>query len=488
MKQNRIEVASLDWDFLETILEHVQDGIYITDSEANTIYVNHKYELLTGLSKAEMLGKNMRELVEKGIVTVSGTLKVLESGKSITIEQGFRTGKRAVITSSPIYREADDTSQILLVMTVVREITELYSIRKELHRLEQQNQQYVVALKRLNEELNENIEMVAVDQASVRTRRLAERLAIVDTPVLLSGEAGVGKEKTARFIHDHSRRESAPFMRIDFSVIPGNDAARYLFGYQDTEKDEYHMGILESADGGTVYLDEITEMPAAVKGPFLALMREGACVLGDGVLRKLDIRFMAGSKYSLEELKRLGLVEKELADYFSLFPLEILPLRERKGDIIPLLEFFLKQYQKKSGEAKHFSRACCERLQSYEWPGNVREAYVLVQRSAIVSEGEEIRLADLMLDEGSGQPLAEADPKETGEGEHPAVEVKLDDQGVELKREVARLEAYYMSLAFSKYQNVRIAAKMLGMDSSTFARKRQRYEKMGFMDQRQKKE
>ncbi len=487
MKQSRIEVASLDWDFLETVLEHVQDGIYITDSEANTIYINHKYELLTGLSKAEMLGKNMQELVEKGIVSVSGTLKVLETGKSITIEQGFRTGKRAVITSSPIYTGEDHSSHIFLVMTVVREITELYSVRKELHRLEQKNQQYAVELNRLNSELNEAVEIVAVDQASLRLTRLAERLAILDAPVLIYGEAGVGKEKTARFIHHLSKRRESLFMRIDFSVIPKNDAVRYLFGYEDTEKEEYHMGILESADGGTVYLDEIAEIPPAVKGHFLSLLRDGSCVLGDGRLHKLDIRFIAGSKYSLEELEMLPTVEKDLTDYFSLFPLQVLPLRERRGDIIPLLEYFLKQYQRKTGEKKHFSRECYEKLQQYDWPGNVREAYVLVQRSAIVSGGEEISVSDLGLSGEEQQRMEISEQEKTAEDGNPALEVRMDDRGVELKQEVAKLEAQYMNLAFSRYQNIRIAAEKLGMDSSTFVRKRQRYEKMGLMDKQRKK-
>lgn len=480
MKEEGITSTFLYWDYLESILEHVQDGIYITDNEANTVYINHSYELISGLVKTDMLGKNMRDLVENGVISASGTLMVLETGESVTIEQGFKTGKRAIITSAPIFEDPLKQSHIIMIVTIVREITELYSVRKELQRLEQQNRQYVRALERLNSEMNENVEMVAVDDASMKLMHLMERVSIVDNPVLISGEAGVGKEKAAQFIHNHSKRSGFLYMRINFSVVPKDDPVKYLFGYEDSEKGDYHMGILESAEGGTVYLDEITEMPQEVRGRFLALLRDGACVLGDGMLHKLDIRFIVGSKYSLEELQKRSLIESDILEHFSLFPIEILPLRERRDDIIPLLEHFLRQFERKTGEKKFFSRECYEKLFAYEWPGNVREAYVLVQRAAIVSTKEEISLKDVMINIENGQEYMQAPPDAN-------IEAALDGDGVDLKYEVAKLEAQYMAQAFAKYKNIRIAAEKLGMDSSTFVRKRQRYEKMGLMDKNRKK-
>lgn len=467
------------WDYLEEILDHVQEGIYITDSEANTVYINHTYELISGLLKAEMLGKNMKDLVDNGAISASGTLMVLETGESITLEQSFKTGKRAIITSTPIYDDPVKRTHIIMIVTSVREITELYSVRKELTKLEHQNRQYASELGRLHSEMSENVEIVAADASSLKTVHLAQRVSLVDSPVLVSGEAGTGKEKMARFIHDHSGRSAFLFMRISFSVIPKNDPVRYLFGYEDSEKGEYHMGILESADGGTVYLDEIADMPQEVRGRFLSLLRDGTCVLGDGMLHRLNIRIIAGSRYSFEELQRLRLIEEDILEYFSLFPLQIPPLRERRDDIVPLLEHFLKQYQRKTGEKKHFARKCYEKLLGYEWPGNVREVHILVQRAAIVSAGEEILPEDIIL--GSLEEIGNSQPEEAA-SVYPAPDI----DSVDLKQEVARLEAYYMSLAFAKYQNIRVAAQKLGMDSSTFVRKRQRYEKMGLMERERK--
>ena len=471
---NRVTVSKFQyWDYLEEILDNVQEGVYITDGEANTIYINHTYELISGLTKTEMLGKNMRDLVESGAVSVSGTLMVLESGESITLEQSFKTGKRAIITSAPVYDDPVKQSHIIMIVTSVREITELYSIRKELAKLERQNRQYASELERLHGELDENVEIVAEDTASEKTVYLAERVSVIDSPVFVSGEAGTGKEKMARFIHGHSGRSPFLFMRINFSVVPKSDPVRYLFGYEDADKAGYHMGILESADGGTLYLDEITEMPQVVRGRFFSLLRNGSCLLGDGTVHKLNVRIIAGSRYTLEEIRERHLLEEDILEFFSLFPLHLPPLRERRDDIIPLGEYFLGQYQRKSGEKKYFTRESFKKLLHYDWPGNVREVHTVVQRAAIMSSGEEIMPEDIMFHKGN---------EFQGAGSGSFSEPVPGDGEINLKDEVAKLEARYMTRAFARYGNIRTAAQKLGMDSSTFVRKRQRYEKMGLMD------
>ena len=453
-------------DYLEAILENFHDGIYITDKEANTVYLNHSYELISGLLKSEMLGKNMKDLVERGVISRSGTLAVLESRESITVEQSFRTGKRAIITSTPIFEENTSQKNIIMVVTIVREITEIYSIRKELRRKEQLNRKYFNEVERIRKEMDGNIEIVAVDKKSVSLMRLVERVSMVDSPVLLSGENGVGKEKIADFIHKHSDRSDCSFIRINFSTIPQENSLGYLLGYQDIRTGEYRMGILESAERGTIYIEEVADMPLDLQGVILTLLKEGICVMGDGLLHKLNIRVIAGSTHSLIELKNRNQINREILDLFSLFPLEISPLRERKEDIVPLLNFYLNQYNRKTGENKRFDRASYTKLMAYHWPGNVRELQNLVQRSSIISLEDVISPQDLFIEEN----IEYVSKKQE----------ELPDKQ-DLKEEVAKLEADYMERAFKKYHNIRAAAESLGMDSSTFVRKRQRYEQMGLM-------
>lgn len=473
MKDNGSGISSfLLQDYLEAILDNFHDGIYITDKEANTVYLNHSYELISGLLKSEMLGKNMKDLVERGVVSRSGTLELLESkADSITTQQSFRTGKRAIITSTPVYENSTDKKNLIMVVTIVREITEIYSIRKELRRKEQLNRKYFNEVERIRSEMDGNIEIVAADSKSIALMRFASRVALVDDPVLISGESGVGKEKLANYIHKHSERFECSFMQINFTMIPKDDPMGYLLGYTDAKSNEYRMGIFESAEHGTLYIEEIADMPSELQEIILVLLKAGSCVMGDGTLHKLNVRVVAGSKYSLSELIDQNKISREILDLLSLFPLEIEPLRDRKEDVVPLLNFFLNQYNHKTGENKRFDRASYAKLLAYHWPGNVRELQNLVQRSAIISPEECISPEDLFIEENIA-----------------FVSQKQDEflEKRDLKEEVARLESEFMEQAFKKYRNIRSAAESLGMDSSTFVRKRQRYEQMGLMKKSKK--
>ncbi len=337
-------ISFLEQDYIDAIPEHSQDGIYITDNEANTVYLNHSYERISGLRRSEMIGRNMRDLVVDGVISSSGTLSVLETGESLTIEQSFKTGKPAIITSSPIYADQETEEHVMMVMTIVREITEIYQTRKELQRMTALNRQYVNEIQRLNDELSGNIKYVAADASSLKLRRVAERVAMLDSPLLISGEAGTGKVKLAQYIHGHSKRKAYPFMRVDWAIVDQKDPVKSLFGHENALTGDYDMGILENAEGGTVYIDQIENMPEAVIDRILSLLRTGACIMGDGVLRKLNVRLIMGSQYTYGELQHKKRVDAEILKCLAMFPLEILPLRSRQADIVPLLDFFLNQY------------------------------------------------------------------------------------------------------------------------------------------------
>lgn len=460
-------------DYLEAVLDNFHDGIYITDREANTVYLNHSYELISGLRKSEMIGKNMKDLVETGVVSMSGTLSVLQSGEPVTSEQIFRTGKRAVITSTPVF-EGEDHTNIVMVVTLVREITEIYSIRKELQRKEQQNRQYMLELERMRRELDGDVELVAVSETSRRLVEFADKMAPVDMPVLLWGEKGSGKCRMAKYIHAHSKRSEAAFLRVDFTAVPKGDLDTYLFGTPGNAEHEPQIGLLESADGGTLYIEELADMPEDIQGDLLALLRDGCCAMKEGYLQKLNIRIIAGSRYSIPQLEQMYNINRQLLQHFALFSAEVLPLRERSEDIIPLIDFFLNQYNYKTDQDKHFDRESYQCLSEYPWPGNIQELRNLVQRAAIVSTGNVISVQDLFLHD----QVEKAEQRK---------ETYIYPEQTDLKMEVAKFEAGYLEHAFQRYGNIREAASSLGMDSSTFVRKRQKYEQLGLMKNEKKK-
>lgn len=462
-----------DFECSRDLLEYVNDGIYITDNEANTIYANHRYELISGLARSEILGKNMKDMVEDGIISQSGTLAVLRDGKSVSMEQSFRTGKRALIKSSPVWDGEGENRRIIMVITVVSEVTEIYMIRRELERLRDQNKYYQNEIAMLEQERSGGRAYVAEDRSSREVMRLVSQAALLDDPVFISGQAGTGREFTARAIHDLSRRNVFPFLKIDFSVMPAEGTSKYLFGYMDPGTGEYKPGILDSAAGGTVYISEIDDIPADVRSRFLGLLSTGECVLGDGRLTRLDLRFIIGSHYDMQELARRGNAGDSLMKALLVIQIHLKPLRERTDDILPLADYFLQQVNAQGETKKTFSADCVRQICAYSWPGNVEEMRVKIRRAALVSRSGVIEPEDLFLEE-------------QGRTEKPApvpVWMSVPESGsIRLKEELARIEAACMAKAFARYGNARQAARSLGMDSSTFVRKRQKYVKMGLMD------
>ena len=169
-----------------------------------------------------------------------------------------------------------------------------------------------------------------------------------------------------------------------------------------------------------------------------------------------------------------------ILNYLSAFPMEIRPLRERREDIIPLSDHFLKRYNRKTGEHKRFSMQCYKALLRYDWPENVWEVRTVTERAAIISRGDEIEEPDLMLDFMKEEKTAKPEALHIGEKNG---RFTVHEECRDLKYESSRLEAFYMSRAFEKYHNIRDAAASLGIDSSTFVRKRQRYKQMGLMEE-----
>ena len=197
---------------LETVFEASYDGIYITDGDAVTIMINKSYESITGLKRENMLGKRMHELVEDQIISQSGTLAALERREPVTLEQVFKTGKHAIITSTPIF---DEDGQVAMVVTNVRDITELNSLQKELEESWARNLQYYSELEILRRKVGRAPKLVAQDPAMQAVLRVADKAAELDIPILLEGETGTGKQDFARYIASKGRRKKGKFIEVN---------------------------------------------------------------------------------------------------------------------------------------------------------------------------------------------------------------------------------------------------------------------------------
>ena len=247
--------------------------------------------------------------------------------------------------------------------------------------------------------------VIAVDPRTTDTLLLAARVAKTDATVLLTGESGVGKEVFARYIHDQSPRGpgkgGGPFVAINCAAIPDQLLEATLFGYEKgafTGAQAAQAGKFEQANGGTLLLDEISEMPLALQAKLLRVLQEREVErVGGKKPLAIDIRVLATSNRDMLSEVRAGRFREDLYYRLNVFPLEIAPLRQRPGDIVPLARHTLNRLAAAQRKAARFAASAEARLAAYPWPGNVRELENVVQRALILAAGELIGPDDLVL-------------------------------------------------------------------------------------------
>ena len=450
--------------YLKAIIECSFDGIYITDGEANTWMINEAYERITGLDSEKLLGENMWTLMERGIISSSGSLLAIAEKRIVTLYQTFSTGKRAMITSTPIF---DDDGEIVLVETNVRDLTEICALREQVERdkneLEQRRQLEFIKEKK--------VDMVVCDENTIKTLLLADSVAKMDTTVVLCGESGVGKEVFAKYIRDNSRRKDAPYVKVNCGAIPENLIESELFGY---EKGSFtganksgKIGLFEMADHGTIFLDEIGELPLNMQVKLLRVLQEQEIErIGGTKPVRIDVRVIAATNRNLEKMMEEKKFREDLYYRLMVFPIHIPALRERKKDIEPLAEYFLKELNNRYKGNKHLAENCMMILENYQWPGNVRELKNIVERAFIISQSDEITTESI--------PITDAN---VHMNKYRKAKASLAiDTDIPMEDAIKQMEMIYMDKAFEKYGNVRDAAESLGMSASTFVRKRQKYQ------------
>ncbi|WP_333638455.1 sigma-54 interaction domain-containing protein [Tissierella praeacuta] len=447
---------------ISDILDSSYDGIYITDGEANTIMVNKAYERIAGIKIEELIGRNMNDLVNEGYISQSATLLVLKDRKVNTIEQNFKTGKKALVTSTPVFNSAGD---ITMVVTNVRDITELYELKEKLDEKENLTKKYSVELEAMKIELLKNNDLIAMDKKMLDIIQMAIRVAPIDTTVLITGETGVGKEEIAKLIYKNSNRETKQFIKVNCGSIPKTLIEAELFGYErgafTGANKEGKIGLFEVADGGTIFLDEIGELPLDMQVKLLRVLQDGQFTRVGGVEEiTVDVRILAATNRNLEEMVREKLFREDLYYRLNIVPITIPPLRDRRDDIIPLIHYFLNKLNKKYKFKKTISSEALKILYAYEWKGNVRELRNIIERIMVMSEKDMISKPDL--------------PKSILAWDK-VQNVINENEIVPLKQALNKVEKHLLEIAFNTYGNVRDAAKVLEIDPATFVRKRQKY-------------
>ncbi|HML62172.1 MAG TPA: sigma 54-interacting transcriptional regulator, partial [Solidesulfovibrio sp.] len=445
---------------MRAVIDSSFDGIFITDGEGTTILVNRAYERITGIRASEVLGRNMRDLVSEGFYDQSVTLRVLKSRKSETIIQKVKGGKTIVVTGNPV----DDASGALWrVVTNVRDVTELQRLQEELEKLSALKDRYRLELASLRGAMGGGGRIVVRSKRMQEVHEQALRLALVDSTVLLLGESGVGKEVVASLIHDHSPRREGPFVKVSCAAIPEPLLESELFGYVcgafTGASKAGKPGVFELAHQGTLFLDEVGELPLGLQAKLLRALQERKVTrLGDVRAKEVDVRIMAATNRDLEAMMRQGTFRSDLFYRLSVVPLVVPPLRERREAVFDFIHRFLERFNRKYGLSRQIDPEACDALAAWDWPGNVRQLENTMERLVVLGPGDVITREDaLRALSGNGGGAAHA----------PAA-------GATLRETLTRAEAEAVRQALIMHGSTRAAAKSLGVNQSTVVRKARR--------------
>lgn len=318
-------------------------------------------------------------------------------------------------------------------------------------------------------------ELVAEDPRTRELAALARRVARSEATVLLTGESGTGKEAFARYIHAHSGRAEGPFVAINCAAIPENMLEAVLFGYEKgafTGAHQAHPGKFEQAQGGTLLLDEISEMDLGLQAKLLRVLQEREVErLGGKRTITLDVRVLATTNRNLREEVAAGRFREDLYYRINVFPLRLPPLRERPADVLPLARRFLRQHARPGVPAPRLSPAAEVALRDYRWPGNVRELDNVIQRALILCPGAEILPEHLRLGDEAFAPAARTDLPVAGGGD--------GGEAARLARDLKLRERDLIVEAIRAAGSRKAAAERLGISPRTLRYKIARLRELG---------
>jgi PAS domain S-box-containing protein/TyrR family helix-turn-helix protein len=450
---------------LHAIFQSSSDGIWVCDGQGKVISINEASEKLNGIRAGEVIGKTVSEILAKGWFDRSVTLEVLETKRQVSLIQHLKTTRKILlVTGTPVF---DEAGVISMVVVNERDMTQLNAIREELEQSRMVTEKYQEELAELSLLELKNQEIIAGSAKMRQVLRVGLKLAHLEASnILILGESGTGKGLLAKFIHKNSKRQHNPFVQINCAALPENLLEAELFGYErgafTGAREQGKIGLFELAHGGTLFLDEIGDLPFSVQAKLLKYLDDQEIMrLGSLKPRKIDCTIIAATNRDLEELTRGNQFRQDLFYRLNTFTILIPPLRERPEDIFELVNYLLRKYNRTYRLKRRISPEALKALQSYPFPGNVRELMNILKTAVLMGERD---VVDDVIISGLGDAV-----------ENPATPMAALMEGGSLTDEISSLEKQILEKALAQFKTTRELARQLGISQPTVVRKLKKY-------------
>jgi formate hydrogenlyase transcriptional activator len=413
-KQERLRIVTYAGPYHRDDYTPVGRELTLDDSPAGLAFTSQRYVLRRDL-EAERMTSSEERAYGHGFRSICA-LPLLVRGRSIgAITMGSL--QRAQYSEADAEFLVEVANQISLAIDNMNTHEEAQALRAR----------FEAEAVYLQEEIKSEHNFEEIIGQSDPIRRLlkqVEQVAPTDATVLIHGETGTGKELLARAVHDRSRRKSRPLVKVNCGAIPSGLVESELFGHEKgafTGATQRRTGRFELADGGTIFLDEVTELPVDTQVKLLRVLQEGDFErVGSSHTIKVDVRVIAATNRNLQEAVKSGAFRADLFYRLNVFPLEVPSLRERPEDVPLLVNFFLSKAAKSLGkEIRGVSQKSMQSLGRYDWPGNIRELQNVIERAVVLAKGPVVRIDESMLqvDEAAASPSS-IDTLENNERNH----------------------------------------------------------------------
>lgn len=451
------------------ILDALKAGIIITDQDGVVLWGNRYYSELAKFDIETYYGKSVREISLRENILLPGkqTLLDLAIQKHGEVHElvKYNTDDYVITSITPIENEQGETTFFLYLIT---NYSETLRMQKELSRSHARNIALEEQLQELQFRQKLSDDIVVRDREMRHIFRMGVRLSLVSASVCLLGESGVGKDVLAKFIHRSGSRSEHPFVHVNLGAIPHGLFESQLFGYAPGAftgaLKEGKMGLIQLADEGTLFLDEVGELSLDIQAKLLQVLQDKAVrAIGSTETVPVDVRIISATNRNLAEMVQAGTFRLDLYYRLNVIEIKIPPIRDRKDDIPILAAKFLQEFNGKYGMHKELDMEVVDAFKGYSWPGNIRELRHLIESLVILGQQPIITLNQL--------------PEELRKdyGSKRRRDITAQGRSMGLKEALAETERQLIRDALAQNPTLVDAATYLGLDPSTLSRKRKKY-------------